>query len=76
VETAKRQALQKKSSLARELRVLTLHGYLHLLGFDHAKDNGEMRKLEYRLRRLLGITQPTRKTSSASRTKQRPRKKK
>lgn len=56
VETARRQALKRSSDLSRELRVLTLHGFLHLLGYDHESDNGEMRRLEYRLRRRLGIT--------------------
>lgn len=58
VETADRQARRRGSELRRELKVLTLHGFLHLLGYDHATDDGEMRRIEYRLRRRFGITRP------------------
>ena len=43
VETADRQRL---STLENELKVLVLHGLLHLIGFDHEQDNGEMNQLE------------------------------
>lgn len=56
VETARRQAVAHRVGLVRELQVLALHGLLHLLGYDHETDHGEMRRLEYRLRRRLGIT--------------------
>lgn len=56
VETANRQARRRGSTLPRELRVLALHGFLHLLGYDHETDDGQMRRLEYRLRRKFGIT--------------------
>jgi probable rRNA maturation factor len=56
VETAKRQAHRLRSSLPRELEILALHGFLHLLGYDHETDDGEMRRIEYRLRRKLRIT--------------------
>ncbi len=58
VETAQKQALRRGSHLNRELRVLALHGFLHLLGYDHETDSGEMRRIEYRLRRKLEITNP------------------
>jgi probable rRNA maturation factor len=56
VETAFRQARRRGSSLPRELRVLTLHGFLHLLGYDHETDDGQMRRVEYRLRRRFRIS--------------------
>ena len=56
VDTARRQARRRGSTLPRELRVLAVHGLLHLLGHDHETDNGEMRRIEYRLRRKFRIT--------------------
>ncbi len=56
VETAERQARRLRSTLPRELEILALHGFLHLLGYDHEVDDGEMRSIEYRLRRRLRIT--------------------
>lgn len=67
VETADRQARRRSSSLDRELRVLTLHGFLHLLGYDHVSDEGEMRRVEYRLRRRFGITRPRSRRTPAQR---------
>lgn len=58
VETAERQAKRRGSDLGVELKVLALHGFLHLLGYDHETDEGEMRRVEYRLRRRFGITRP------------------
>ena len=53
VETARRQAFARHHSLERELRVLAIHGLLHLLGYDHEVDRGEMRRKELRLQREL-----------------------
>lgn len=52
VETAERQ---KRSTLENELKVLSLHGVLHLIGYDHEVDEGEMRRLEKKLKRELGL---------------------
>ena len=54
--TARRYAKNNGRHLASELRVLILHGVLHLLGYDHETDRGEMDKIEERLRRRFGLT--------------------
>jgi probable rRNA maturation factor len=54
-ETARRNAERYGRALDGELRVLILHGVLHLLGHDHETDNGQMERKEIRLRRKLGI---------------------
>jgi probable rRNA maturation factor len=55
--TARRYARKHGGVLATELRVLMLHGVLHLLGYDHETDRGEMDKIEQKLRRRLGLPQ-------------------
>jgi probable rRNA maturation factor len=53
--TARRYAKKNGRTLASELRVLMLHGVLHLLGYDHEVDTGQMNRIEQRLRRRLGL---------------------
>ena len=55
IEQAARQARENKLTLNAEISQLILHGLLHLCGYDHATDKGEMNRLELRLRRKLGI---------------------
>jgi len=55
VEQAARQAKENDLSLDQEIAQLILHGLIHLCGYDHSTDNGEMDRLELRLRRKLHI---------------------
>ena len=55
VEQAARQAREHGLEFDEEVSQLILHGLLHLCGYDHETDNGEMNRLELRLRRRLGI---------------------
>lgn len=54
-EMARRNARLYSRSLPEELRILVLHGLLHLAGFDHEVDEGQMERIERRLRRRLGL---------------------
>jgi probable rRNA maturation factor len=53
VETAARNAREHGRTLPQELDILALHGFLHLLGYDHETDDGTMDRIERRLRRRL-----------------------
>jgi probable rRNA maturation factor len=55
LETAARQAARFEHTLADEVRILLLHGLLHLAGFDHETDSGEMAAREAELRDRLGL---------------------
>lgn len=53
--TAQRQAVEQGHALAVEVKILMLHGLLHLAGYDHEVDAGRMAKRERLLRRRLGL---------------------
>jgi probable rRNA maturation factor len=55
LETAARQATTYGHSLGDEVKILLLHGLLHLSGLDHETDNGEMAAREATLRRQLRL---------------------
>jgi probable rRNA maturation factor len=57
LETAERNARALGRTLPQEVDVLALHGFLHVLGYDHETDDGTMDRLERRLRRKLLLGQ-------------------
>lgn len=52
-DTARRQADEAGHPFEREVSELVIHGTLHLCGYDHETDNGEMNRLELKLRRRI-----------------------
>jgi probable rRNA maturation factor len=54
-DIARENAGRLGHTVADEVRILVLHGILHLAGFDHERDNGEMARKESRLRRQLKL---------------------
>jgi probable rRNA maturation factor len=55
LEQAERQATENNLSLENEVQQLILHGILHLLGYDHETDNGEMNLYELQLREKFSV---------------------
>ena len=54
-DIAAQNAIRLGHAVADEVKVLVLHGILHLAGFDHERDNGEMARKEAELRRALKL---------------------
>lgn len=55
IDRARAQAAEQGHSVANELRILILHGALHLRGMDHETDSGEMARAEMRWRKRLDL---------------------
>jgi probable rRNA maturation factor len=73
VDIARENAARLGHSHAVEVKVLILHGILHLAGFDHERDNGEMARKEAGLRRLLGLPSSlTERQSPRQRSSEKP----
>ena len=60
VPYAAREARRRRETSAREIDRLLVHGFLHLSGYDHETDDGEMDALEARLRQRLGLAEKAR----------------
>ena len=67
-DIARGNAKKLGHSVSDEVKILVLHGILHLAGFDHERDNGEMARREIRLRRQLKLS-----SGLIERTESRPR---
>src|SRR5262249_46651496 len=55
LDRARAQAKEHGHSVADEIRILMLHGVLHLTGMDHEADSGEMARAERKWRKLYGL---------------------
>ena len=55
LDRAQAQAKENGLTASNEIQQLVLHGLLHLCGYDHDTDKGEMNRLELKLRKRLGI---------------------
>ena len=54
-EMARANAKEFGRTFQQEMRILIVHGILHLMGYDHETDNGQMARREKRVRRKLGL---------------------
>ena len=54
-DIARQNSIRLGHPVSREIKILALHGILHLAGFDHERDNGEMARKEANLRRALRL---------------------
>jgi probable rRNA maturation factor len=54
-DIARENSLRLGHPIAQEIKILALHGILHLAGFDHERDNGQMARKEATLRRALRL---------------------
>ena len=75
IETALAQSREYGVEPAQRLRTLLIHGFLHLLGYDHARSPAEARKMFARERELTAIMHgsPTKKRTSATKRVRKPR---
>lgn len=71
IDAARRQAHERGHSTAEEIKILMLHGMLHLAGMDHERDNGQMRRKESRLRRELKLPEGLIDRNAVQRTRAR-----
>jgi probable rRNA maturation factor len=69
IPTARRQAEERRHSLSIEIKVLVLHGLLHLAGYDHEIDRGEMDRLEQKIRARLRLPHGLIERTMSGRTK-------
>ncbi|HEY1660392.1 MAG TPA: rRNA maturation RNase YbeY [Candidatus Sulfotelmatobacter sp.] len=74
LDIARENANHLGHAVAEEVKILVLHGILHLAGFDHERDNGEMAREESRLRRKLklNVTLIARSSAQSAIRKRRP----
>lgn len=56
LDRATEQAIEHGHTLLEELKILMLHGAIHLSGMDHEKDGGEMKRLETKWRKALDLS--------------------
>ncbi len=72
-DIASANAIQLGHSPASEVKVLVLHGILHLAGYDHERDNGKMARKEAKLRRALNLPEALIERTSRVRSVRRTR---